>query len=306
MIDRANKPLTSYTCSLDEKQGNDLQRLLREKGWSFISRPHTRFAAGKDNISLSFFKSGKLLVQGKGTRDFIEFLLEPEILKEIRLGYEHLYREFRGERIGVDESGKGDYFGPLVVAGVFVTEEGEKRLRDLNVRDSKKISDRRIRELRKIIRSDYIFSVVAIGPERYNQLYATMGNMNNILAWGHARVIENLLSRAGCKKAVLDKFGKKELVLGALMKKGRNIEVLQEVRGESDMAVAAASVLARGEFVSRLKKLSEEFKIPLPKGNNKKLVIGTARKVINKWGMEALVRAAKIHFKTTKEILAAR
>ncbi len=303
MVDQANKPLTSFTCSLDQKQGTDLERLLQEKGWSFTSRSHTRFAAGKDNISLSFFNSGKLLVQGKGTREFVEFLLEPEILKEVRLGYEHLYRKFRGERIGVDESGKGDYFGPLVVAGVFVTEEGEKRLRDLNVRDSKKISDRRIGELRKIIRSDYVFSVVAIGPERYNQLYATMGNMNNILAWGHARVIENLLSRAGCKKAVLDQFGKKELVLGALMKKGRNIEVFQEVRGESDMAVAAASVLARGEFVNRLKKLSEEFKIPIPKGNNKELVIRTARRIIKKWGMEALVRVAKVHFKTTKEIL---
>ena len=298
--------MTSYTCSLNQKQGNDLQGLLHRKGWNFISRPHTRFAAGTTDTSLSFFNSGKLLVQGKGTREFIEFILEPEILKEIRLGYEHLYTKFRGERIGVDESGKGDYFGPLVIAGVFVTQEGEKRLRDLNVRDSKKISDRRIRDLRKIIRSDYIFSVVAIGPERYNQLYATMGNMNNILAWGHARVIENLLSRAGCKKAVLDQFGKKELVLGALMKKGRNIEVFQEVRGESDMAVAAASVLARGEFVNRMEKLSEEFKIPLPKGNNKELVIKTARKVISKWGMEALVRVAKVHFKTTKEILASR
>ena len=298
--------MTSYTCSLNQKQGNDLQGLLHRKGWNFISRPHTRFAAGTTDTSLSFFNSGKLLVQGKGTREFIEFILEPEILKEIRLGYEHLYTKFRGERIGVDESGKGDYFGPLVIAGVFVTQEGEKRLRDLNVRDSKKISDRRIRDLRKIIRSDYIFSVVAIGPERYNQLYATMGNMNNILAWGHARVIENLLSRAGCKKAVLDQFGKKELVLGALMKKSRNIEVFQEVRGESDMAVAAASVLARGEFVNRMEKLSEEFKIPLPKGNNKELVIKTARKVISKWGMEALVRVAKVHFKTTKEILASR
>ena len=306
MVDQANKPLTSYSCSLDQKQGDDLQRLLKERGWSFISRLHTRFAAGKDNISLSLYNSGKLLVQGKGTRDFVQFLLEPEILKEIRLGYEHLFTKFRGERIGVDESGKGDYFGPLVVAGVFVTEEGEKRLRDLNVRDSKKISDRRIQELRKIIRNDYIFSVVAIGPERYNQLYSTMGNLNNILAWGHARVIENLLSRAGCKKAVLDQFGKKELVLGALMKKGRNIEVLQEVRGESDMAVAAASVLARGEFVSRLKKLSEEFKIPIPKGNNKELVIKAARRIIKKWGLEALVRVAKVHFKTTKEIIASK
>jgi len=145
--------------------------------------------------------------------------------------------------------------------------------------------------------------VVAIGPERYNQLYVTMGNLNKILAWGHARVIENILTKTSCRKAILDKFGHKELVLNALMKKGRSIEVEQKVRGESDMAVAAASILARGEFVLRLKKLSEEFEVKLPLGNKKDLVIAAGKSVVKKAGMDALVRVGKIHFKTTREIL---
>jgi ribonuclease HIII len=297
------KPLTSYSCSLQPEQLVLLKKHLREKEFEFKDLPHAYFGASRENVNLVVYRSGKLLIQGKGTRDFVEFVLEPQILKEIRLGYEDVLDEFKGERIGVDESGKGDYFGPLVIAGVYVNREKEKKLKELKVRDSKKVSDRRVKELRKIIREDFVYSVVAIGPERYNQLYATMENMNRILAWGHARVIENILSKVNCEKAVLDRFGRKDLVLGSLMKKGRSIEVDQQFRGEADPAVAAASVLARAEFLIRLKKLSDEFGVVLPKGNNKRLVIKTARAVVEKCGLESLVRVGKVHFKTTKEIL---
>ena len=157
--------------------------------------------------------------------------------------------------------------------------------------------------MRKLIRKECRYSVVAIGPERYNQLYSSMENMNRILAWGHARVIENILSRVNCQKAVLDKFAGKDLVLNALMKKGRSIKVEQRVRGESDLAVAAASVLARGEFVLRQKKLSEEFEVDFPLGNNKKAVIKAGREVVKKHGLDSLVRVAKVHFKTSRDIL---
>jgi ribonuclease HIII len=296
-------PLTSYSCTLDARRMEDLREILRARSFAFSAPPHAVFAAARGDVSVAAYRSGKVLIQGKGTRGFVEFILEPEILKEARLGYEHLLEKFEGERIGVDESGKGDYFGPLVVAGVYLNEEQEKKLRGLGVRDSKTLSDRRAIELRRVIRRDCLSSVVAIGPERYNQLYSTMGNLNLLLAWGHARVIENLLSKVSCSKAVLDQFGHKDLVLRALMKKGKNIEVIQQFRGESDMAVAAASVLARGEFLLRLKKLSEELGVALPKGNAIDLVLAAGRAVIGKWGMESLVRAAKVHFKTTKEMV---
>jgi len=296
-------PLTSYTRKLESSQVTELKKILQDSNFRFSTPPHAHFGAAKENVNLTVYRSGKLLVQGKGTRDFVEFILEPRLLKEFRLGYDDVLEEFAGERIGVDESGKGDYFGPLVVGGVYLDEEGEKKLKALKVRDSKKMSVRRIKEIRKIIRRDFIYSVVAIGPERYNQLYVTMENLNRILAWGHARVIENILSKVSCSRAVLDRFGRKEIVLKALMKKGRNIEVDQQFRGEEDLAVAAASVLARGEYIIRLKKISDEFGVELPRGNSKKPVLKAARAVIEKWGVESLVRVAKVHFKTTKEIL---
>ncbi len=295
--------LTSYSATLTRQQSELLRKKLEEKRYEFKDVKHAFFAAARDDVSLCMYRSGKLLIQGKGTADFVQFLLEPEIVQEFKLGYEEVREESSGERIGVDESGKGDYFGPLVVAGVFLDAENEKKLRALNVRDSKKISDKKIKELRRIIRRDCRHSVVAIGPARYNQLYATMDNLNRILAWGHARVIENILAKTSCGTAVLDQFGKKDLVLNALMKKGRAIDVIQKVRGETDLAVAAASILARGEFVARLGKLSEEFGVKLPLGNNKAAVIKAARAVIGKWGIDSLVKVGKIHFKTTKEIL---
>lgn len=302
-MDHLEKKITSYTVKITDEQAKQLQCCLKDKGFKFKAVAHAHFGASNDDVFLCLYKSGKLLIQGKGTADFVRYFLEPEIIKEISFGYEEILKGYAGDRIGVDESGKGDYFGPLVVAGVFVNAESEKKLREMNVRDSKKISDRRIMELRKVIRRECRYSVVAIGPERYNQLYLTMGNLNKILAWGHARVIENILTKTSCRKAILDKFGQKDLVLNALMKKGRSIEVEQKVKGESDLAVAAASILARGEFVIRLKKLSEEIGVNLPFGNKKDLVIEAGKSVVSQSGMDALVRVGKVHFKTTREIL---
>ncbi len=299
----SKKNVTSYTVELTPEQGKTLRTELEKKDFDFKKVAHTHFGASRGKLSLNYYKSGKLLIQGKETAEFVQFFLEPEILKEVRFGYDEVLSEFTGERIGVDESGKGDYFGPLVIAGVFINDESEKKLRELNVRDSKKISPRRILELRRVIRRECRYSVVAIGPERYNQLYNTMGNLNKILAWGHARVIENILSKTSCSRAILDQFGSKDLVLRALMKKGRSIEIEQRVRGEADLAVAAASILARGEFVLRLEKLSEEFGVKFPLGNKKSLVHAAGKEIIRKEGMEALVRVAKIQFKTTREII---
>jgi ribonuclease HIII len=207
-------------------------------------------------------------------------------------------------RIGTDESGKGDYFGPLVVAGFFLPEGQEKVLRELGVKDSKKTSDRRARELADILRRGYTHSVVAIGPEKYNQLYERLRNLNRLLAWGHARVIENILLEKNVKLAVTDQFGDKAYVLEALMRKGKKIELVQKPGAEEDPAVAAASLLARAEFLKRLYFLSQEVGVDLPKGAST-LVEEAAVKLIRKHGPEALQRTAKVHFKMTARILEA-
>lgn len=206
--------------------------------------------------------------------------------------------------IGTDESGKGDFFGPLVIAGFFLPDGGDEVLRELGVKDSKRTSDNRAREIAGILRAGYVCSVVAIGPEKYNELYAKFRNLNRLLAWGHARVIENILERVDCERALTDQFGSKSLVLDALMKKGRSIELVQQPRAEEDMAVAAASILARAEFLDRLKALSRDAGIELPKGAAL-FVEEAGVRLVKASGPDALNRYAKLHFKTAARVLAA-
>lgn len=207
------------------------------------------------------------------------------------------------ERIGIDESGKGDYFGPLVIAAVFVdgTTQGELKL--MEVRDSKKISDGRILEMAPDIKTICPHSVIAIGPQKYNELYAKIKNLNRLLAWGHAKALENLLERVPCERAISDQFGNERLILNALQDKGRTIVLEQRTKAESDLAVAAASILARAEFLLRLKRLSNEVGTTLPKGASPTVELA-ARMVIKKHGRDRLGHVAKLHFKTTQAVLA--
>ncbi len=206
------------------------------------------------------------------------------------------------ERIGIDESGKGDYFGPLVIAAVFVDATTQGELALMQVRDSKKISDGRILEMAPDIKTICPHSVIAIGPHKYNELYAKIRNLNRLLAWGHAKALENLLERVSCERAISDQFGDERLILNALQQKGRKIVLEQRTKAESDLAVAAASILARAEFLVRLKRLSDEVGTTLPKGASPAVELA-ARMVIKKHGRERLDSVAKLHFKTTQAVL---
>ena len=208
------------------------------------------------------------------------------------------------ERIGIDESGKGDYFGPLVIAAVCVDATTQGELKLMEVRDSKKISDGRILELAPDIKTICPHSVIAIGPQKYNELYAKIKNLNRLLAWGHAKALENLLERGvTCERAISDQFGDERLILNALQAKGRTIVLEQRTKAESDLAVAAASILARAEFLLRLKRLSSEVGTTLPKGASPAVELA-AKMIIKKHGQERLGSVAKLHFKTTKAVLA--
>jgi ribonuclease HIII len=200
--------------------------------------------------------------------------------------------------IGTDESGKGDYFGPLVVGGVYVDSTIKTLLESLKVRDSKKIADSVIRELDFKIQSNCIYSVVVIGPEKYNLLYLKMKNLNRMLAWGHARVIENILMRVNCSRAVSDQFGNELFIKNALLESGKKIKLEQMPHAEKDLGVAAASIVARAEFLRRMKKLSQICGFDIPKGASSS-VDEAARKIIAKFGKDALNRFVKLHFKNT-------
>lgn len=207
------------------------------------------------------------------------------------------------ERIGIDESGKGDYFGPLVIAAVFVDATTQRELALMQARDSKKLSDGRVLEMAPDIKVICPHSVIAIGPQKYNELYEKIRNLNRLLAWGHAKALENLLDRVTCNRAIADQFGDERLILSALQEKGRKIELEQRTKAESDLAVAAASILARAEFLLRLKRLSGEVGTALPKGASQGVELA-ARMIIKKHGRERLGTVAKLHFKTTQAVLA--
>ena len=204
--------------------------------------------------------------------------------------------------MGTDESGKGDYFGPLVVAGLFLPEGQEDVFKELGVKDSKRLSNNRVRELSDVLKKGYTHSLVVIGPEKYNELYGKLKNLNRLLAWAHSRVIENILEEVPCSLAITDQFGDKLFVINALMKRGRNIELIQRPKAEEDPAVAAASILARAEFLKRIYFLSKDVGIEIPRGSSP-AAEEAGVKLIQKHGVQILDKTAKKHFKLTGRIL---
>lgn len=202
---------------------------------------------------------------------------------------------------GVDESGKGDYFGPLVIAAAAISVLERPLLDELNVRDSKLLTDQRALSVAARLRREIPHALVVIMPQKYNELYARIGNLNKLLAWGHARAIENILEKVDCASVISDQFAKSHVLDSALMEKGRTVEVLQQVRGEAQPAVAAASIIARAEFLDRLQKLAAEFGTELPKGGGSNVDAAGAG-FVRKHGEAALSKVAKLHFKNTGKV----
>ncbi len=209
--------------------------------------------------------------------------------------------------IGTDESGKGDFFGPLVVAGFVMTRAIEEKIISLGVMDSKRLSSKRIREIAKTIRSSYggHISVVAPSVEKYNELYTKFKNLNSLLAWGHARVIENLAQKYGNNTTTVDgvisdKFGNERLIKNAL-KSMSDLTIVQRPRGESNSAVAVASIIARDTFEQMVENIQKEigYDIPFGAGNP---VLTAAKKIAQEQGKEIFQKIAKVHFKTINQI----
>lgn len=203
--------------------------------------------------------------------------------------------------IGTDESGKGDFFGPLVIAGVLVDERSAKIFADLGIKDSKKLSDKKMLAMAVEIKKNAPHSVIAISNGKYNELYSNIKNLNKLLAWGHARAIENILNSSSCEYALSDKFGDESLIKNALMKNGQSIRLEQMVRAESDIAVAAASVLARATFVQKMQDMENNYGLKFPKGCSG-LVKTAASEFIQKYGKDRLHEVCKTHFKTFNEV----
>lgn len=299
--------MNSYTQPLSPEQSQKLRALLEELDFQFAPKPYTLFFAQKDKLSVAVYEKGpKVLLQGKGVEEFIQFELEPKILGEAKLGYEevHLPQMFE-PHFGIDESGKGDFFGPLVISGVYVDRGIARKLIDAGVQDSKRIgSDARIRALAETIRKSAagLIDTVLIGPEKYNDLYDKFSNLNSLLGWGHARVIENLLAKKpDCPRALSDQFADARVIEQSLMRHGRKIKIEQRTKAESDVAVAAASILAREAFIDWLDGRGKALGVRLCRGVSAN-VKEAAKKLVEIGGAERLREVAKVHFRTAHEI----
>lgn len=302
----ANKAL--YTIALTAAQAERLHTALKGRNYEFREVPHARFAAAGPSVQIVAYQSGKCVVQGKGTEEFVQFVLEPEVTGEALLGYEQVHNpKAFAAHIGVDESGKGDFFGPLVTAGVFADDAAIPQLIAAGVRDSKSISsDKRIAELADAIAKTHGVraEIIAMSPPKYNELQRKMRSVNEVLGWSHAKAIENLLGRVPCERAVSDQFARTEWTIKKhLGPKGRAIELEQRHKAESDPVVAAASILARDRFVKSLEVIGREFGERILPGASSE-VRALAVRLVRKHGPEMVARAVKTHFKTWAEVLA--
>ena len=306
---------TSYVCTLTPEQSDQLKSIIEDRGWTLDTIQYARWRGKHEKLSVVSYESGKLTVQGKGTADFVQFTLEPEVLHEARFGYEKELAQIENPKMfephaGIDESGKGDYFGPLVIACAYTDSKTAANLLDAGVADSKTISsDAKMMALDAIIRKECAgkFALVTVGPEAYNRLYCSFGNLNRLLAWGHAKALEELLTLVpDCPRAISDQFAQSETtVQRALQTRGRQIILEQHPKAEADVAVAAASILARAEFVRFLRRIGDGIGKVLPKGGGP-LVKAMAKELAAEGGYDALEKVAKLHFSITEEALSGK
>jgi len=300
-------PKNSYTFALTPDQQDRLTRVLARSTFQPVEVPYTRVAARGENLTVNLYTSGKCVIQGRGATDWITFTFEPEVLQEARLGYEDVHDPAASQpHMGIDESGKGDFFGPLVISAAYVDRDIVEKFRAMNVRDSKTITSDKVAEDMADQIADILgqrYTLVSIGPSAYNKMYGSMKNVNTLLAWGHARAIENLLEYVpSCPRALSDQFGPTHRIENALMKKGREIKLEQRTKAESDPAVAAASILARAGFLRGLRRLGEKYGVKLPKGASAQ-VRTVAIELARQHGPGVLLELCKGHFKTADEVL---
>lgn len=294
---------TTFVATINPSLGSKMMEDLKLMDFELSNPPYTIFSAKKKGVSCTLYQSGKLTVQGKEMRSFIEFYLEPNILKTFSYTYSEVDDSLnKTARIGIDESGKGDFFGPLCVAGVFAEDEGIAKLKEIGVRDSKTLSEKAIREIGNKIRNNFVHQIVKINPIKYNELIVQFGNLNRLLAWGHATTIEQLVEKTNCRCVIIDQFADEKVVLTALKRKHLELDLTQRHRGEEDLVVAAASILARQAFVESLDKMEKEFDQEFPKGASQRTIL-FGRKFLRKHGREELKKVGKLHFKTLDSIL---
>ena len=322
-MDSEQTKKTTFTYELTEDQQEILLGIMVNGNYRRREVPYSLWSIEGDHFNATLYskeKHGrrKLCIQGSKAEDFVLFVLEPNVLMSATLGYETVLNpELVSAHAGSDESGKGDYFGPLVVCCAYTDEALSAEMQKLGVRDCKQMSDKAVlttgAKLRALLgQSGY--AVVKLGPAAYNRLYAKMHNINRMLAWAHGTAIEELLEkRQGCNRVVVDQFAPTEATIKRALKPlGKKATVEQRHKAESDIAVAAASVIARELFLRDIAKMGEEVFGPpaegrenVPAGSSDPRVRALAEEMVRKEGPVWLMNHCKTHFQTTDKVLAA-
>ncbi len=305
------KKLSTYTIKLDDVQMDKLRALCVARQWEPFEVPYARFAFRGTDVNVTAYDKRKVVViAGKGTEEFVTMTLEPEITMAAKLGYDEvLHPDWFEAHAGLDESGKGDFFGPVVAATVIADKAMIDAWREAGVQDSKKIVDTQIIRLDAIIRETKGVVVEVCycrTMARYNELMGRPGaNLNRLLAWQHATALGDALAKRPVPWGLLDQFTEQPLVQRELAKKGvQNFELRMRTKAESDPVVAAASVVARAEFIRAMHALSKQFGEKLQKGAGP-LVKIQADQIMQKFGTRALGDYAKLHFRTAYEVVSA-
>jgi ribonuclease HIII len=303
------KKLSTYSLKLDDNQMEKLRALLLSRGWESFDVAYARYAFKGRDCNVTAYESGKLVVAGKGTEEFVTMTLEPEVTQAPKLGYDLvLHPEWFEAHAGLDESGKGDLFGPVVAATVIAERSAIEAWIKAGVKDSKRIAESQIINLDKLIRATSGVAVASCfcGMPKYNLLMSRPhANLNKLLAWQHATALVQALGRKKVPWGLLDQFSKQPLTQRELSKMGvKDFDLRMRTKAEEDPVVAAASVIARAEFVRQMHALSKRFGGPLQKGAGP-LAKEQAAQIIERFGVRSLGDFAKLHFRTAYEVVEA-
>ena len=306
--EEAPKKLAIYTLKLDDKQMDTLHAILKAKCWESFEVPYARYAYKGLDCNVTAYESRKVVIAGKGTEDFVINVLEPEVTKAPKLGYDEvLHPDWFEAHAGLDESGKGDFFGPVIAATVIADKAAIDAWIKAGVKDSKKIADTKIVQLEKIILNTpgVIVETCFCGMPKYNELMLRPNaNLNRLLAWQHATALAKALTKKTVPWGLLDQFTEQPLVQKELVTKGvKDFELRMRTKAEEEPVVAAASVIARAEFIRQMHGLSKKFGAKLQKGAGP-LVKEQAADIIRRFGAQALKDFAKLHFRTAYEVVA--
>jgi ribonuclease HIII len=300
-----SKSTNLYTLKLSEAQLEKLQKYLDYHLWEYYEVEHARFAFKGDKVNIVGYKSGKLVIQGKKTEDFVTNILEPEITKDPRLGYDEVHHpDWFEPHAGMDESGKGDLFGPLVVATVIADSGMAEDWIQAGIKDSKTVgSDKRILALDQEIRKTrgVVVETAWASMRKYNELYAKFGNLNRMLGWLHARALETALDKKKVPWGLLDQFSKQPITRG-FIKTHKDFDLRQQTKAESDPVVAAASIVARAQYVRAIQQLESNAGIAIPKGSGAEAK-QAFRNLVQLKGPDCAPDFVKLHFKTASEVL---